>query len=389
MNLDGKLDFSLRWDGARVQGVAIESTRAVGASRVLEGKPPAEMARLVAMLFSLCGRAQGIASLRAWEAAEAVDAPPATALAREWVVAAEAVLENLWRLLLDWPEALGEETTAVPEFAAWRRKLLDLAGRAAQSEGWLSPGAAVTVPAEELRQAGAGLCRFLETEVLGMEPRVWGAANLRALEAWWNQGRTATARIARRLFAGEGLAGGSDVPLMDSELSEVPWRRVLERTLHETGFPAKPDWQGEPRETGALAKMRNHPAVAEALALHGNCTAVRVLARLAETLDLAQALAGTSDARRVHAVGLEAGTGAAWVETSRGVLTHVLVIRDERVTRHRMLAPTEWNFHPRGPFVRGLQGQDARSAEEVGRKLRLQAMALDPCVGYEWKIGNA
>jgi Ni,Fe-hydrogenase I large subunit len=389
VNLDGKLDFSLRWDGARVQGIAIESTRAVGASRVLEGKPPADMARLVPMLFSLCGRAQGIASLRAWEAAEAVDAPPATALAREWVVAAEAVLENLWRLLLDWPEAMGEDANAFPEFAAWRRSLLDLARRAAQSEGWLIPGTAVTVPAQELPQAGAGLLRFLESQVLGMDAPLWGAANLRTLEAWWNEGRTATARITRRLFEGDGLAGGSDVPLLDAGLREEPWRRVLDRTLHETGFPAKPDWQGEPRETGALARTRNHPAVAEALALHGNCIAVRVLARLADTVGLAQVLAGTSDGNRVHAVGMDGGTGAAWVETSRGVLAHVLVIRDARVARHRMLAPTEWNFHPRGPFVRGLQGQDARSPDEVGRKLRLQAMALDPCVGYEWKIGNA
>jgi len=389
VNLDGKLSFSLRWDGTKVRTVAIESTRTVGASRVLEGKAPEEVARLVPMLFSLCGRAQGVAALRAWEAAGGANAAPATAFAREWVVAAEALVENLWRLLLDWPEAMGEESKNAPQFAAWRRKLLHLAGVVMQAKGWRSPGAVVSVPNGELRHAGSELRGFLGADVLAMEPGDWYAADLAALSDWWRAGRTATARITGRLFEGEGLGGRSDVALMEAARSDGPWQRVLDRTLHETGFAAKPDWQGEPRETGALARMRHHPAVAEALARHGNCIAVRLLARLADTVALAQVLAGAGTAERIRGIGVEPGTGAAWVETSRGVLVHALVLCDGRVARYRVLAPTEWNFHPLGPFVQGLRGQEARSDQDLERSLRLHAMALDPCVGYEWTIGHA
>lgn len=388
MNLDGRLSFSVSWDGASVQSVAVESSRAVGASRVLEGKAPEEAAKLVPMLFSLCGRAQGVAALRAWEAAVGADAESATKTAREWVVAAEAVLENLWRLLLDWPEAMGEVPGAA-EFVAWRRRLLDLAGGITQSEGWRSPGAKVASATGELHQAGSDLWRFVGHEVLGTDPAAWEAADLSALKSWWNAGATATARISARLFAGEGLAGRSDVALMEDTWSAAPWRQVLERTLQEAGFGARPDWSGEPRETGALARMRNRPVVAEALARHGNCVAVRVLARVAETVALARGLAGASADERVYGMGVAPGTGTAWVETSRGVLAHTLVVRDGRVSRYRMLAPTEWNFHPDGPFVRGLRGQQAGSEREVERRLQLHAMALDPCVAFDWRVGHA
>lgn len=388
MNLDGRLSFAVRWDGTSVQAVGVESTRAVGASRVLEGKAPAEVARLVPMLFSLCGRAQGVAALRAWEAAMEVDTAPGAETAREWVVAAEAVLETLWRLLLDWPEALGEAPAAA-EYVAWRRRLLDLADGVTQSEGWRTPGAPVACSMGDLHRAGSDLWRYLGREVLGMDPAAWEDADLSALGSWWKGGATGTARILARLFAGEGLAGSSDVALMEGAWNEVPWRQVLERTLHETGFAARPDWLGEPRETGALARMRNRPAVAEALARHGNCVAVRVLARLAETVALARGLAGASAEERVYGMGVAPGTGMAWVETSRGVLTHALVLREGRVSRYRMLAPTEWNFHPDGPFVRGLRGQKAGSGSEVERRLQLHAMALDPCVAFDWRVGHA
>jgi hypothetical protein len=61
------------------------------------------------------------------------------------------------------------------------------------------------------------------------------------------------------------------------------------------------------------------------------------------------------------------------------------------VSDYKILAPTEWNFHPEGPLTRGLLG--ARVAEAaappVRRAVALLATALDPCVGFELVVDES
>ncbi|HSD60801.1 MAG TPA: nickel-dependent hydrogenase large subunit [Burkholderiales bacterium] len=385
MGIEGALHLQVRWDGRRVQGLEIASTRAVAASRVLEGKTPREAVALVPMLFSLCGRAQGVAALRAWEAALGAAPDAGATRARNWAVAAEAAQENLWRLMLDWPQALGE-APATESFASWRRRLSALATALMKTEGWSEPGAPVAAPERELAAMGAELAQFVGAELLGMDAKAWLAAP--ALQEWWEKAGSPAARMLQRLFEGEGLAGRSTVALMDAASARA-LARVVERTLREPGYAARPDWDGAARETGALARMASHPAIAGALALHGNCIAVRVLARLAETAALAHQLAGGAQAPLVDGMAPAARTGAAWVETSRGLLAHVMELENGCIARYRILAPTEWNFHPDGPLAMGLAGMEADSEPALARAVRLQALALDPCVACETEIARA
>ncbi|HEX9180229.1 MAG TPA: hypothetical protein VF859_07530 [Burkholderiales bacterium] len=383
--IEGELRLRVRWDGSRVRAVEIASTRAVAASRVLEGKTPREAAALVPMLFSLCGRAQGAAALRAWEGALGIAPDAGATRARDWAVAAEAVQENLWRLTLDWPETLGE-APATEAFAAWRRRLSALSTALMKAEGWNEAGNPVAIPERELRAAGAELAQWLGSELLGTDVQSWLAET--ELEDWWSRGTTPAARMLRRLFEGEGLAGRGAVTLM-APASAHSLTRVLERTLREPGFAARPDWHGTPRETGALARMRRQPAIAAALRRHGNCVAVRVLARLAETAVLALGMAGGAKAGLVDGTTLAPEVGAAWAETSRGLLAHAVGMANGRILRYRILAPTEWNFHPDGPFAQGLRGMKADSEAGLQRAMRLQALALDPCVAYQAVVAHA
>ena len=62
VTIEGELVVRLAWDGRRVRGVRIRSTRPFAAARVLGGKTGAEAAAMVPLLFSICGRAQGAAA---------------------------------------------------------------------------------------------------------------------------------------------------------------------------------------------------------------------------------------------------------------------------------------------------------------------------------------
>jgi uptake hydrogenase large subunit len=390
MTLDGKLRFQVRWDGQRVTGVGIESTRPMTASRVLEGRTAEAAAERVPLMFSLCGRAQAAVALRACEAAEGITPEPGAQRLRGWVVAAEAARETLWRLLLDWPAATGGEPLA-EAFAGWRRRLGSISAELSARPGWKVPGGRIEGSDAGLALAGQELVDFIERHLLDMPVEQWLALNgIAAMQAWWRERRTATARTMQDLFAGDAGLGRSRVALMERAGPADIRLRVVAPLISDSGFAARPHWDGAPRETSALARTQDHPAVRQAMIAVGNGIAPRVLGRLVELTRLALYLAGQApDQTWVDGLAVGRGLGAAWAETARGLLTHVVELTGGVVRRYWILAPTEWNFHPEGPFARGLEGMEARDHGDLESKIRLHTLALDPCVGYELRIDHA
>jgi coenzyme F420-reducing hydrogenase alpha subunit len=93
--------------------------------------------------------------------------------------------------------------------------------------------------------------------------------------------------------------------------------------------------------------------------------------------------------RRVGVFAAADGAGVAVVETARGLLLHRAVLSGGRVADYRIVAPTEWNFHPAGPLVQGLEGEEAIDAALLERNARLAVEALDPCVACNVEIVHA
>lgn len=114
MNPAGSLTVSACFKEAALGGLEVRLERPP-VTRLFTGQPAAAVAAIVPRLYALCARAQGAAAAAALAAAagQPVPAAPAAAL---WE---EALHEHLWRLLLDWPEALGLPP-ARREFMAWR-----------------------------------------------------------------------------------------------------------------------------------------------------------------------------------------------------------------------------------------------------------------------------
>ena len=121
---------------------------------------------------------------------------------------------------------------------------------------------------------------------------------------------------------------------------------------------------------------------------HGNTVAARALARL---VDLVALLSVDDDAAlptvRQHTVA--PGTGIGLAETARGLLLHHAEVSGERVTRYRIVAPTEWNFHPDGALARGLLQRPVDGPETARREAHVLVQALDPCVACRVEIADA
>jgi hypothetical protein len=101
-NFAGVVRLKLRLRGSRVDAVALGVARP-NAGETMRGRAADEAARLLPLLYSICSEAQGTAARLAVAAARGAAQAPYV----DRQVLAEGRREHLWRLLLDWPRALG------------------------------------------------------------------------------------------------------------------------------------------------------------------------------------------------------------------------------------------------------------------------------------------
>ncbi len=109
---------------------------------------------------------------------------------------------------------------------------------------------------------------------------------------------------------------------------------------------------------------------------------------LSECLDrLSRAAAGEeTDQAEAHRVAPAVREGFAAVETSRGRLGHwTRLSRDGKIEDYAIVAPTEWNFHPAGPFVAAVLGARVSKATAAASIARLAGL-FDPCVLYRVEV---
>ncbi|MEF8794700.1 nickel-dependent hydrogenase large subunit [Thiohalorhabdus sp.] len=388
---EGGLGIRIRLAGTTVAGVEIASRRPVGASRVFQGKDPDGIPGMVRRLFAVCGHAQGVASLSALEAARGQDPGPRVLAAREAVLQAELAREHLTRILVDWSGWLRD---AVPRGVAARvRQLPEAVTRAAYPEGIFfqatPPPPAVLDLADEI----ADLEGMLRKEVLGIEPAAFGEMDLPDALGAYMEGTGALGpaflgRLAEEGWASTG-AGGSVPFLPDLAPEELaPWLGG-----EEAGdFVARPLWEGRPRETGPLARTWGCPPVAAARAGFGSGVLVRQVARLAELAMVPARLRELAEGQGPATIGAGSpapGVGVGTVEAARGRLVHRLALENCAVTDYRILAPTEWNFHPDGALVQGLVGTDPGGVEAARRAADHLIGSIDPCVGYRLEVDHA
>lgn len=352
---EGRIDVVLVRRGGRVASVDIRSSRPQLARRFMAGRTPGEAAELAGLIFSLCGQAQRTAVQAACLAARGGgDAP--------WdptPVRMELAREHAWRLLLDWPREAG--------LAPDMNNLLTLR----------------QVPPDQFATA---LETLLRETLLGEPPSVWLARDAAGLQDWCRHGGSQTARLFARFgeVPDTGISTAPPLPSLagwDERMATTLARRAMD----EGDFCARPDWQGETAETGALTRVWHQPPMAAWLSRHGRGLGARLLARLVELALLPRQLSQDSDSPTIRAWSPWQGTGMAGVETSRGLLFQVVRLKGGRVEDYRILAPTEWNFHPSGPLAQALQSLPP--GPNLESRARLVTRSLDPCVdfGVEWR----
>lgn len=341
--------------------------------RLLQGQQGEPLGRSLSSVFTLCAHAHRRCAELALAAAQAQSG---TVLADQAPVflLLETARDHLRSIALDWPQRL-------PQL-----------GVGSEQMGWLRgcplPLGTARAPTDAAAAwaALAALRAWLERAVLQQDAALW-LADMRQSTALasWCTAEAARLLPARCLAAWQPLAGSLGLAMHGLEVLDAdPLRqshqlRALARCLaDESDFAQRPRWRGECVETGAWSRLRHRqgarPVAASAW--------TRLSARWLELIELASAeppVGGPAGAPLLSsgALALGQGQGLAWCEMARGLLLHwVQVDADGGVQDYRVLAPTEWNFHPDGTLAQALAGLSASDSNAA----RALAAAFDPCV---------
>lgn len=344
--------------------VAVRASRPRGLTRMFVGRRPEEAPALAGQVFSLCGFAQSAASRLAVLNAADLAMDDRERAGTGAGLLAERIFETLRALILHWPTPLSTSLAA-----------------------------------------GAG--RHLRAALGATQAIIAGA------RAGGIDGTDLTAAVARLRAAstGLGVAGDGDAPLAgtacDAILRDTAGDRVftgrrpdpltveddvevVTRLCDEPDYASLPHLSGRVVETGAYARFGAAGAVA------GSHLAHRFLARLDDVGSCLRQLTnlartGEHDWASLASDGPTPGAGGyGAVECARGRLYHQAEIGgDGRLSAYRILAPTEWNFHPAGPFVETLLSSRIGSDEAAVRSVSRLAALFDPCVAFEVDIREA
>jgi hypothetical protein len=355
-----EIDITVWLAGGTIADVAIQPRSRPPLTRLFAGKPALSLLSVLPRLFSLCSAAHQVAFLSAVEAAQGQEATQTTARRRVVAVVAERLTELLRGLFVGRLTLDGTSAVAV---------------RAVMQASTVLGGASDALPEALRRDAVAQIKAALGT---------LGIADDEALAP----GSALGAYVAR--CDGEAL---SPPAAEQTFLTAADDLEIVTRLLADgAAYSDAPELCGKIPETGVWARRaRREPVLPPDAG-----PAARLKARIAEVARLCAWLdAGDDDPDDgvVASYRLGAGKGAAAVECARGRLYHAVALDGEdRIASFEFLAPTEWNFHARGPLVRSLKGSPLAAGRQGRDAVRTLVASFDPCVGFNLnfrEVGHA
>lgn len=377
----------------------IRSTRPVHAAAVFVGRTPEETVARLPLLFSVCARAQAAACAAALE--QALGVPPSANLhhRREAAIATETLREHLWRILLDWPVVLGEPPMR-EQMAAVLAVSNRLFARIDPAGDLFRPGI-VRAPDASWQPADLlpNLVDLVNRHVFGIAPDVWlnRIDDAACFEHWCRATDTPAARLLRAILdADEGALGHSGV----RPLPQIPDAQLIGAMTGSdaSDLIARPTWLGQVRETSPFTRSCDSALLKSLVTQYGSGLVPRLAAQLIEVATRFALLAGEStagpgpdldpDPDPDPALLTASRIGLGRADAARGLLVHLAQVEQGRISDYRILAPTEWNFHPDGVVAQALSALPPGSETALRRQAALLITAIDPCVAYELRLSS-
>ena len=354
----------------------ISSNRASLAGVLLRGKSAQAAPQQLPRLYALCGEAHRLTAQLAIDAACGLRTH---ASAHELSsLATETAREHVRRIWIDWPRLFGRSdiNSAIAGLQLLRDCPLLKRG--------ISGSESVS---------SVAFRSWIESAVLG-EPVAewlarWQANPDECMLYWVARAPTFPAKLLLDIKCDAMRIQAVGTPLLPH--ADRNALQALARNIAELDdFCHMPTSDGNVCETGIgtrIARMDSNRSGAVNAWL-------RLGARVAE---LALLSGEALDNLALGSITLAPGEALAWSEMARGLLLHWVRLEhaDPRanIVDYRIVAPTEWNFHPSGVVAKVLASMPTAMCEfsrtQLIRHVGILAAAFDPCINYEIEFEHA
>jgi Ni,Fe-hydrogenase I large subunit len=392
VNVEGEILIQLSCQQERIQKVAVRSSRPLQLTHLFEGKSVQELLGIVPMLYSVCATAQASAAVQACRQAMDIDVNSSLKTAESMLVTMETAREHLWRILIDWSNQV--DVPVNRSLVASLAHLLPQAKQACFKDSdlfTLQPN--LKLDQERFSSVIEQLAKTLADSIFSRSSADWYAlTSVEEFDAWLEVTSTPAALLLRRIRDNQSAqladAGCHILPTFDPQA-------ICQRLAAEDAdrFIAAPDWKGDVFETTPLTRTVAHPLLQQLATRYGYGLLTRMVARLLELAsiparlrDQLQALVSGPVDTESESPKLGAQEGLGVVEAARGRLVHRAVVDKGVISGYQILAPTEWNFHPRGVVAKGLLTLPVTTLATLKQQADLFINAVDPCVGYRLEI---
>ena len=339
--------------------VEIISNRRTDLSGFLNGKSPGEAISILPVVFNVCGKAHTHAAKMA--------------LGQHHhdsylTVLCENAREHLIRIFTGWNI---DKKTNMKQIQFGR-----IIGLVSSME------TAIEKDRSDIEGIAGEITAFLHGNIFHCRPDDWlELKTSKQLEDWAARTPSIAARFIHNIYQKNWQSIGSVEPYF---LPDIPGE-ILSGEMHQSyahRFISEPKWSGHCCETGTLARNSRHPLITALAQKYGYGLLVRQIARLIELAKI------PSDITRIWET-LNADEnipGFGQVETARGRLTHSVVLDDGVIVDYKILAPTEWNFHPEGVVARSLASLPLENENDLKDVAKMVIEAIDPCVAYDVRV---
>jgi hypothetical protein len=221
------------------------------------------------------------------------------------------------------------------------------------------------------------LSEYFETTMLGRPWSEWSAmTSMEEVIRWARDVPAYAGQLSAALLPFERYSARTNcltTTLTAADFAATPWT---------DNFSRKPEWHGAAAETGAYARWSAQPLIAAA----SNGLLGRFLARFFDLGATIQHLVQRDAETFSNACAPALNGGLARVDTARGTLLHRVELVGERIAQYAVVAPTEWNFHPRGACAAALADLEETDEAVLRSRIGCWVTAFDPCVAWNLEL---
>lgn len=395
MPIEGEIKIAVEACSGQVNSVMITSTRPLHITQIFAKKSIHSVSNLLNTVYQLCNTAHQFAFLRLLDKTNVIQLSQNEKHAYQLLLELEIIREHCFSIATKWNQSPNKKIDIyIYIYINILSTIKEISNVLFQGSNPFSLKNKNLESFSSIKPLMATLEIQLIDAFLGdisVKEEFFPFLNLDNFTLWLQNSTCHSANFLNDLkdrgFAQIGHVEAKCLPKIDQQDFNV--------LMQNPNFIKQPEYQRQAFETTPLSRQFQHPLIRELSKSYGNGLLTRSVAQLIEIFELLKKIKGAYTGLNAETIRYQfqyfktESEAGVQLEAARGHLVHQMYITQDRIQAYKILAPTEWNFHPQGVLYKMIQTLTYQNEAHLLEQIKLLVNAVDPCVGFSIEIKNA